>query len=119
MADTDAAAGAAGERLLGILIERTDALRDETVALRSATNDLRSVHVDMRVAVQGLTLRLSQLEGGPSISALAARVEDCESGVKDWRRVKEKAVAWSIRIAGAVLLFGATGGALFRAVFDK
>jgi hypothetical protein len=102
-----------------ILIERTDALREETVELKTATNDLKSIYVEMRLALQSLTVRLAQLEGGPSLASLAARLDDCESGVKDWRRVKERAVGWSIRIAGAVLLFGATGGALFRAVFDR
>lgn len=119
MADVDTASGAATERLLGILIERTDALRDETVELKSATKDLKAIYIEMRLALQSLTVRLAQLEGGPSISTLTARLEACEAGVKDWRHVKEKGVAWSIRIAGAVLLFGATGGALFRAVFDK
>jgi hypothetical protein len=35
------------------------------------------------------------------------------------RHIKDKVLAWALRITAAVLLLGASGGALFKAIFDR
>lgn len=107
------------DRLLGVLIERTEALSRETNELRRATDGLRSVHAEMRVLLQNIADRLMQLETQPGIPDLAARLSDCERAARDFRRVKDKVSAWAIRIAAGILLLGASGGALFKALFER
>jgi hypothetical protein len=107
------------DRLLGVLIERTEALSRETNALRRATNELKNIHADMRIVLQNVADRIAQLESAPGVPDLAVRISECERATRDYLRVKDKVSAWAVRIAAAVLLLGASGGALFKAVFDR
>jgi len=59
-----------------------------------------------------------QLEAQPGIPDLASRLAECERASRDYWHAKNKVLAWTLRIAAAVLMLGAGGGALFRAVFD-
>lgn len=104
------------ERLLGVLIERTEALSRETGALKRSTDDLKGIHADMRLVLQNVADRLVQLEAQPNVPDLAARLSDCERAARDYWRAKDKVFAWALRIAGAVLLLGAGGGALYHAL---
>ena len=107
------------DRLLGVLIERTEALSRETSELRRSTDDLKSIHAEMRLVLQNVADRLVQLETQPAIPDLSARLSECERAARDYWRVKDKVLAWALRIAAAVLLLGASGGALYRAVFER
>lgn len=107
------------DRLLGVLIERTEALSRETNELRRATDELKSIHGEMRLVLQNVADRLVQLEAQPSVRDLAARLSDCERAARDYWRIKDRVLAWALRIAAAALLLGASGGALFRAMFDR
>lgn len=118
--------GSHTDRLLGMLIERTEALRDETKELRAATNDLRDINSDMRTAVQSLTDRLANLERSPLAKAMEERLAKLESasdederrlgklealaadnaaGVADWRKVKNKIVLY-LALGGIAAIFG-------------
>jgi DNA repair ATPase RecN len=107
------------DRLLGVLIERTEALSRETHELRRSTDDLKSIHAETRVVLQNIADRLVQLEAQPAIPDLAVRLSECERASRDYWHVKDKVLAWALRIAAAVLLLGASGGALFKALFDR
>jgi hypothetical protein len=115
---TESGMTATTDRLLGVLIERTEALSRETNALRRSTDDLKSIHAEMRVVLQNVADRIVQLEAQPAIPDLAVRLSECERASRDYWRLKDKVLVWSVRIAAAALLLGASGGALFRAVFD-
>jgi hypothetical protein len=115
---TDTHFVATTDRLLGVLIERTEALSRETNELRRSTDDLKNIHAEMRLILQNVADRLGQLEAEPAIPDLAARLSECERASRDYWHVKDKVLAWALRIAAAVLLLGASGGALFRALFD-
>ena len=104
---TDTNFVATTDRLLGVLIE-----------LRRSTDDLKNIHAEMRLILQNVADRLVQLEAQPAIPDLAARLSECERASRDYWHVKDKVLAWALRIAVAVLLLGASGGALFRALFD-
>jgi hypothetical protein len=118
MPDTAIIATSATDRLLGVLIERTEALREETAELRAATNDLKAIHVEMRLILQNVADRLVQLETQPGIPKLAERLAECERAAKDYWHIKDKVLAWALRIAAAALLLGLGGGALFKALFE-
>ncbi|MGD0190184.1 MAG: hypothetical protein ABSD74_05550 [Rhizomicrobium sp.] len=105
------------DRLLGVLIERTEALSRETNELRRSTDDLKNIHAETRLVLQNIADRLVQLEAQPAVPDLAVRLSECERATRDYWQVKDKVLAWAVRIAGGVLLLGAGGGALFRAVF--
>jgi hypothetical protein len=107
------------DRLLGVLIERTEALSRETNALRRSTDDLKGIHAEMRVVLQNVADRIVQLEAQPAIPDLAVRLSECERASRDYWSVKEKILAWALRLAAAVLLLGVSGGALFKAFFDR
>jgi hypothetical protein len=107
------------ERLLGVLIERTEALREETGALQIATGDLKAIHVAMRLVLQNVADRLIQLEGAPEVPNLAGRLAACEATAKDYRHLKDKALAWSLRVAAAALLLAAGGSAMSRLMFGS
>lgn len=107
------------DRLLGVLIERTEALSRETNELRRSTDDLKNIHGEMRLVLQNVADRLVQLEAEPPIPDLAARISECERAARDYWHAKDRVLAWALRIAAAVLLLGAGGGALFRAAFDR
>ncbi len=102
------------ERLLGVLIERTEALREETGELKAATRELRSIHHETRLLVQNVADRLLHLESQPHIPDLAARLAECERIAREYQQVKERVLAWAFRLAAAVLLLGMSGGALFK-----
>ena len=118
MQDTTIAATSATDRLLGVLIERTEALRDETAELRAATNDLKAIHVEMRLILQNVADRLVHLETQPGVPNLAPRLAECERAAKDYWHMKDKVLVWSLRVATAALLLGVGGGALFKALFE-
>jgi hypothetical protein len=69
--------------------------------------------------LQNIADRLVQLEAQPAIPDLASRLSECERASRDYWKLKDKVMAWALRIAAAVLLLGASGGALFRALFDR
>ncbi len=119
MPDAEFAGRGPTDRLLGILIERTEALREETRELKLATHDLKAIYAEMRLALQNVADRLAQLEGQPGVPNLATRLGECERAAHDYWKIKDKVLAWSIRIAGAALLLGAGGGALFKALFER
>jgi DNA repair ATPase RecN len=106
------------DRLLGVLIERTEALSRETHELRRSTDDLKHIHAETRVVLQNIADRLVQLEAQPAIPDLASRLSECERATRDYWKMKNKVMAWALRIAAGVLLLGASGGALFKALFD-
>jgi DNA repair ATPase RecN len=106
------------DRLLGVLIERTEALSRETHELRRSTDDLKAIHTETRVVLQNIADRLVQLEAQPAVPDLAARLSECERASRDYWKLKDKVTAWALRIAAAALLLGAGGGALFKAVFE-
>jgi hypothetical protein len=107
------------DRLLGVLIERTDALSRETHELRRSTDDLKNIHAEMRLVLQNVADRIVQLEAQPAIPDLAIRLSECERASRDYWHIKDKVLAWALRITAAVLLLGASGGALFKAIFDR
>jgi len=106
------------DRLLGILIERTEALREDTIELRKATGDLKTVSGEMRVMLQSMADRLATVERSPMSDAMG-RIADCEAGVEDWRAWKEGASKWAFRIAGAAVVLGLGGGTLARVLFAQ
>ncbi|HEY5046721.1 MAG TPA: hypothetical protein VII49_01710 [Rhizomicrobium sp.] len=101
------------DRLLGMLIERTEALREDTSELRRATAELKTVSVEVSAMLRSIVERIAAVERLPVI-ALERRLADCEGGVKDYRAVKESGIRWALRIAFAIILLGATGGAIAR-----
>lgn len=128
--------GSPTDRLLGMLIERTEALRDETKELRAATNDLRDINSDMRTAVQSLTDRLANLERSPVTKSIESRLEkldatgdvlerridaldrvvaDNAKGVADWRATKGRALAY-LALLGVGSLFG---GSVVGSILSK
>ena len=107
------------DRLLGVLIARTEALSRETNALRRSTDDLKSIHSEMRLVLQNVADRIVQLEAQPAIPDLAVRLCECERASRDYWHIKDRVLSWAMRIAVAVLFLGASGGALFRALFDR
>lgn len=116
---TDKTFPATTDRLLGVLIERTEALSRETDELKRSTDDLKGIHADTRLVLQNVADRLVQLEAQPGIPDLAARLSECERASRDYWKAKDRVLAWALRLAGAVLLLGASGGALFRAFFER
>ena len=115
----DTAITSTTDRLLGVLIERTEALSRETNELKRSTDELKGIHGEMRIVLQNVADRLVHLETQPAIPDLAARLCECERASRDYWRVKDKVLAWALRIAGGALLLGAGGGALFRALFER
>jgi len=105
------------DRLLGILIERTEALREDTIELRRATGDLKTVSGEMRAMLQGMADRLATVERSP-VSDAMGRIADCEAGVRDWRAWKDNASKWAFRIAGAAVVLGLGGGTLAKVLFN-
>jgi hypothetical protein len=69
--------------------------------------------------IQNVADRLVQLEAQPAIPDLAVRLSECERASRDYWKAKDRVLAWALRIAAGVLLLGASGGALFRAVFER
>ncbi|HEY1615118.1 MAG TPA: hypothetical protein VGF97_15645 [Rhizomicrobium sp.] len=116
MANATSAQTSQTERLLGVLIERTEALREETGELKAVTRELRAIHQETRLLVQNVTDRLLRLESEPHIPDLAVRLAECERVARDYRQVKERVFAWAFRLAAAILLLGMSGGALFKLV---
>ncbi|MBS0276888.1 MAG: hypothetical protein JSR81_04655 [Proteobacteria bacterium] len=100
------------DRLLGILMERTEALREDTSELRQATRELTAASAEMRLAFQNAIDRLSAIEKAPTIPDLSARLKNVEEGVKDYRDMKRNIAWWLIRLALAALSLGALGGKL-------
>jgi hypothetical protein len=105
------------DRLLGILIERTEALREDTIELSRATGDLKTVSGEMRAMLQGMADRLATVERSP-VSDAMGRIADCEAGVRDWRAWKDNASKWAFRIAGAAVVLGLGGGTLAKVLFN-
>jgi len=81
------------DRMLGILIERTDALGEDTKLLRSITDDLRETHAKLGVLLDNLVTRLQEdRERGADVETRLRACEDelsfCANGVSDWRERK-------------------------------
>lgn len=105
--------GSAGDRMIGILIERTEVLRAETKGLRDVTGDLRDMYGKLSTALERFSTKLDMMERQPISNEVAVRLDRCERAADEWDKLK----VWTLRIAIAALIVGGGGGLTIFAKF--
>src|ERR1700721_4500154 len=100
-ANSDIIGGAATGRLFGMLIERTEALREETGELKRVVGDLRELHASMNSSLLTINRRADTLEAADArYDAKATLLEPRVKILEEWREARHRTTMVVATIVG-------------------